>query len=108
MQNARRGPKFYQVQREVNNAIGVEMVQHGADDEFTGHTDESVFVFGPKGEYKELQGLMAIQQWYDNEFHRRNTGNAKLTGGVPAGAPPGIRGVVQADGTIRPVTFGKR
>jgi hypothetical protein len=108
VQNARRGPKFYEVQREVNNAIGVEMVQHGADDEFTSHTDESVFVFGPKGEYKELHGLMAIQQWYENEFHGRDTGNAKSTGGVPAGVTPGIRGVVQPDGTIRPVTFGKR
>ncbi len=108
VQNARRGPKFYQVQSEVNNAIGVQMVQHGADDEFTGHADESIFVFGPQGEYEELHGLNAVQQWYENQFHGRKTLDANFPGGVPAGVTPGIRGVVQADGTIRPVTFGKR
>ena len=107
VQNARRGPKFYEVQREVNNAIGCEMVQHGADDEFIGHADESIFVFGPQIEYKELQGLMAIQSG-TTPIPRAQTADAKATGGVPAGVTPGIRGEVQADGTIRPVTFGKR
>jgi hypothetical protein len=110
VQNARRGPKFYDVQREVNNAIGVEMVQHGADDEFTGHAGDTIFVFPPSGKLPpiELNGLSAIQQWYENQFHGRKTADAKSTGGVPAGVTPGIRGVVQADGTIRPPTFGKR
>ena len=107
VQNVRRGPKFYEVQREVNTAIGVEMVQHGADDEFTGHADETIFVFGPKGEYAELQGLMKIQEWYDNQFHGRKTADANATGGVPPGVKPGIRGVVQPDGTVRPFNFRK-
>jgi hypothetical protein len=108
VQNARLGPKFYDVQSAVNNAIGVEMVQHGADDEFTGHADESIYVFGPGGEYEELQGLNKIQEWYDGQFHGRRTADATRTGGVPAGVTPGIRGVVQPDGSIRPVNFRKR
>ena len=108
VQNARRGPKFYEVQSAVNNAIGVEMVQHGADDEFTGHMDESIIVFGPQGEYQELHGLNKIQDWYNNQFQGRNTADATRTGGVSTGLTPGIRGVVQPDGSIRPVTFRKR
>jgi len=108
VQNARLGPKFYDVQREVNTAIGVEMVQHGADDEFTGHVDETIFVFGPQGQYEELLGLNAIERWYDNQFHGRKTADAQFPGGVPPGVTPGIRGVVQADGSVRPVKFGKR
>ena len=107
VQNVRRGPKFYEVQSEVNRAIGVEMVQHGADDEFTGHADESIFVFGPVGQYEELQGLAAIERWYNNQFHGRKTLDAQFPGGVPAGVTPGIRGVVQPDGSIRPPKFGK-
>jgi len=107
VQNARRGPKFYEVQREVNNAIGVKMVQHGADDEFTGHADETIFVFGPGGEYEELNGLPRIQEWYDSEFHGRKTADAHARGGVPKGIQPGIRGVVQRDGSIRPPIFRK-
>jgi hypothetical protein len=105
VQNARRGPKFFEVQRLVNNAIGVEMVQHGAEDEFTGHSDDSIFVFGPKGEYEELHGIAQIQGWY-NKICRR-TLDKDFTGGVPSGLSPGIRGVVQPDGSIRPVNFRK-
>jgi hypothetical protein len=108
VQNVRRGPKFYEVQSEVNNAIGVPMVQHGADDEFTAHGDETIYVFGPQGEHQELQGLAEIERWYNTQFHGRKTLDSKSPGGVPAGVTPGIRGVVQADGTIRPVNFGKR
>ena len=108
VQNVRRGPKFYEVQRQVNNAIGVEMVQHGAEDEFTGHSDETIFVFSPMGgQPMELHRLMEIQRWYENEFHGRQTADATARGGVPAGVPPGIRGVVQADGSIRPINFRK-
>jgi len=106
--NARRGPKFYEVQRLVNYAIGVDMVQHGADDEFTGHSDETIFVFSPRGgPPRELHGLGEIQRWYETEFRGRRTADATARGGVPAGVTPGIRGVVRPDGTIRPVTFRK-
>lgn len=107
VQNVRRGPKFYEVQTEVNRAIGVEMVQHGADDEFTGHAEESIFVFGPEGQNEELHGLAAIERWYNDQFHGRKTLDAQFQGGVRAGFSPGIRGVVQSDGTIRPPKFGK-
>jgi len=106
--NARRGPKFYEVQRLVNYALGVDMVQHGAEDEFTGHSDESIFIFSPKGGApEELHGLSAIQRWYDNEFHGRRTADSTALGGVPPGVTPGIRGVVRPDGSVRPVTFRK-
>ena len=103
--NVRRGPKLYEVQRHVNNAIGVEMVQHGAEDEFMGHSEDTIFAFGPKGEYEELHGLAQIQKWY--EKLGRKTLDKDFTGGVPQGVKPGIRGVVQADGSIRPVNFRK-
>jgi hypothetical protein len=105
VQNARRGPKFYEVQRQVNNAIGAEMVQHGAEDEFTAHSNDSIFVFGPKGEYEELHGITQIQEWY-NRICRR-TLDKDFPGGVPAGVTPGIRGVVQSDGSIRSINFRK-
>jgi hypothetical protein len=71
-------------------------------------SDETIFVFSPKGEQpKELHGLVDIQRWYDNEFHGRQTADANARGGVPAGVTAGIRGVVQADGSIRPVSFRK-
>lgn len=67
--NVRRGPKFYQVQSRVNSAMGLEMVQHGAEDEYTGHSEDSIFVFGPHGEYEELHGRLSIENWY-GKFNR--------------------------------------
>lgn len=104
--NVRHGPRFYEVQRRINATIGADMVQHGAEDEYTGHSDDSIFVFGPKGEYEELRGMAHVQSWYDK--FRRKTLDANFRGGVPAGVKPGIRGVVQPDGSIRPVPLRKR
>jgi len=52
--------------------------------------------------------LNKIQEWYDKQFRGRPTADATRTGGVPSGVTPGIRGVVQPDGSIRPVNFRKR
>ena len=60
-----RGPRFYEVQKLVNTAIGADMVQHDADELYGEHSDEAVFVFGPKGEREELHSLAQIQSWYD-------------------------------------------
>jgi hypothetical protein len=103
--NVRHGPQFYEVQRRINASIGADMVQHGAEDEYKGHSDDSIFVFGPKGEYDELRGMAQVQSWY-NKF-RRNTLDANFLGGVPADKKPGIRGIVQPDGSIRPVSLRK-
>jgi hypothetical protein len=80
--NVRHGPKFYEVQRRINAAIGADMVQHGPEDEYTGHSDDSIFVFGPQGEYEELRGMAQVQSWYDK--FRRKTLDAHFRGGVPA------------------------
>ena len=103
--NVRHGPRFYEVQRRLNAAMGAEMVQHGAEDEFTGHSNDSIFVFGPNGECEELRGLAQIQSWYDR--FGRQTLDANFRGGVPPGVTPGIRGVVRPDGSIRPVSLRK-
>ena len=110
--NVRHGPRFYEVQRLVNNAIGSEMLQHGAEDEYKGHSEDTIFVFYPSAQNqyplgRRLDGLTAIQAWYENEFRGRRTANAKSPSGVPAGVTPGIRGIVQPDGSIRPANIRK-
>ena len=106
-QDARRGPKFYEVQRWVNNAIGKPMVQHGAEDEYLDHSDdadETIFVFFPeKKEPKILRGPAEIKAWYANEFMGRKPliHDALPTAVPPPGASP-IRGVI-SNGRFRAV-----
>ncbi len=106
-QDARRGPKFYDVQKFVNSAIGKPMVQHGAEDEYLDHStekDETIFVFFPeKREPKLLRGPAETKAWYGKELKGRTPliHNAAPTAVPPPGAPP-IRGVI-SDGKFRPV-----
>jgi hypothetical protein len=106
-QDARRGPKFYEVQRFVNDAIGKPMVQHGAEDEYLDHSDdldETIFAFFPEArEPKILHGPAEIRAWYGKELKGRTPliHDAEPSAIPPAGASP-IRGVI-SDGKFRPV-----
>jgi hypothetical protein len=106
-QDARRGPKFYDVQKFVNNAIGKPMVQHGAEDEYLDHSkdlDENIFVFFPEErDPKVLHGPAETKAWYAKELKGRTPliHDAAPTGTPPAGASP-IRGVI-SNGKFRPV-----
>lgn len=110
-QDARCGPKFYEVQRFVNSAIGKPMVQHGADDEYLDHSedaDETIFVFFPeKRDPEVLQGPAQTKAWYANEFLGRKPliHDAAPTAVPPAGASP-IRGVI-SNGRFRPVDVSR-
>jgi len=106
-QDARCGPKFYEVQRFVNNAIRKPMVQHAAEDEYLDHSDdadETIFVFFPeKKDPKVLRGPAETKDWYAKEFLGRKPliHDAVPTAVPPAGASP-IRGVI-SNGRFRAV-----
>ena len=110
-QDARCGPKFYEVQRFANSAIGKPMVQHGADDEYLDHSedaDETIFVFFPeKRDPEVLRGPAETKAWYANEFLGRKPliHDAAPTAVPPAGASP-IRGVI-SNGRFRPVDVSR-
>jgi hypothetical protein len=110
-QDARRGPKFYDVQRFVNRGIGKPMVQHGAEDEYLDHStdlDETIFVFFPEERRpKVLHGPAEIRTWYAKEFRGRTPliHDAPPTAVPPPGAAP-IRGVI-SDGRFRPVDISR-
>ncbi len=110
-QDARRGPKFYDVQKFVNSAIGKPMVQHGAEDEYLDHSteeDETIFVFFPEErEPKLLRGPAETRAWYAKELKGRTplVHDAPPAAVPPPGAPP-IRGVI-SNGKFRPVDLSQ-
>lgn len=60
-----RGPKLPMVQDYVNRRLGVPMVQHGAQAQYTDHADERIDVFGPNGEQFTLKNAKQTKLWYE-------------------------------------------
>jgi len=60
-----RGPKFYAVQDFINRRIGADMVQHAAEAQYAGHSDEDIHVFTPYGDCYTLRGRHAVEAFYD-------------------------------------------
>jgi hypothetical protein len=61
------GLEFETIRRELNAAIGVDMVQHGAEAQFAWHGDEAIIVVlpgGPQLQFKILANAEAVQSWY--------------------------------------------
>ena len=61
------GLEFETIRRELNDAMGVEMVQHGAEAQFAGHGDEAIIVIfpdGPQPQFKVLLDAESVQRWY--------------------------------------------
>jgi len=107
-QDARRGPKFYEVQEFVNSAIGKPMVQHGAEDEYLDHStdlEETIFVFFPEERQpKFLRGPAETRAWYERELKgRKPLIHDAPPRVVPRPGPTGILGVYSQDGTYRSV-----
>jgi hypothetical protein len=62
------GIEFDKIRRELNNAMGVDMVQHGAEAQFAWHGDEPIIVIlpdGPQLQFKILGNAEAVQRWYE-------------------------------------------
>lgn len=110
-QDARRGPKFYEVQRFVNDAIGKPMVQHGAEDEYLDHStdwDENVFVFFPEERQpKVLRGPAEIRAWYASELKgRKPLVHDAAPSAIPTPGAAPIRGVI-SNGKFRSVDLSQ-
>lgn len=61
------GMEFETIRKELNGAIGEEMVQHGAEAQFAWHSDEPITVVlpdGPQLQYLVLGNAEAVQSWY--------------------------------------------
>lgn len=61
------GQAFETIRRELNDAMGVDMVQHGSEAQFAWHGDEPIVVIlpdGPQLQYEILGNAEAVQQWY--------------------------------------------
>ncbi|HTZ58670.1 MAG TPA: hypothetical protein VMB49_11255 [Acidobacteriaceae bacterium] len=66
-----RPPRLAALERFINSRIGSQMIQHGGQFQFSEHTNDTVEVFGPKGE--SFVGPAA--PWYAKHFpHRRAPG----------------------------------
>lgn len=61
------GLEFETIRRELNDGMGVDMVQHGAEAQFAGHGDEPINVILPEGpglKFLMLENAEAVQSWY--------------------------------------------
>jgi hypothetical protein len=61
------GLEFETIRKALNDAIGVDMVQHGAEAQFAWHGDEPITVIfpdGPQLQFKVLGNAEAVQRWY--------------------------------------------
>ena len=61
------GLEFETVRKALNEAIGVDMVQHGAEAQFAWHGDEPITVIipdGPQLQFQVLGNAEAVQRWY--------------------------------------------
>jgi hypothetical protein len=64
-------PRLLALERFINGRIGSQMIQHGGQFQFSEHTNDTVEIFGPKGE--SFVGPAA--PWYAQHFpHRRAPG----------------------------------
>lgn len=60
------GMEFETIRKALNEAIGVDMVQHGAEAQFAWHGDEPITIIYPSErlEFKVLLNAEAVQRWY--------------------------------------------
>ncbi len=65
-----RGPRFYRIQSFINTRLGTSMIQHSGEAQYADHSEDTIDVFGPKGQYNHLVGVWEIRSWY--ERHNRD------------------------------------
>ena len=61
--------EFDKVQKALNDLMGVEMVQHGAEAQFAWHGDEPITVASPNWSHLLLHDAVTVQGWY-NDLNR--------------------------------------
>lgn len=66
-----RGPKFYAIQNDINRRIGVPMIQHGGEAQFTDHSEQSIDMFTPDGGEVTLLNRNTVQSYYTKFWKRR-------------------------------------
>lgn len=67
------GLEFETIRRELNAAMGVDMVQHGAEAQFAWHGDEPITLVSPDGpglQFLVLANVEAVMGWY-REMNRK-------------------------------------
>ena len=96
-----RSPEIGAVLEYVNHAIGVPMLQHGGEAQYAPHTDDTVEVFGPKGEAHTLKGRDEIVKWYKFAFQREPIDPKTQTfAGAKYVAPPSQIRVATSEGGV--------
>jgi hypothetical protein len=65
---------LWDIVRELNRRIGVEMVQHGSEAQYAPHSEDTILVFNPRGLQWVLKGQSAIETFYFNHFKGRAAG----------------------------------
>lgn len=68
-----RSPWLTQIQKWINDRIGAEVVQHSGETQYKDHTDQTIDVFGPKGEYFTTATEAAVRATYRYLFDQRFT-----------------------------------
>ena len=66
-----RGPRLTPIQEYVNRRLGIPMVQHGGEMQYTVHSEQSIDVFGPRGEQCTILNEYSIRAWYRERFQGR-------------------------------------
>jgi hypothetical protein len=74
-----RSRDFFDTQHFLNRRIGAPMVQHGEQETYMRHTDETLDLFRPDGGVEEVSGRAAIKRVYRELFE----GRASAGKGVP-------------------------
>jgi hypothetical protein len=65
-----RGPRLIPIMEFINGRIGVDMVQHGGEAQYAGHSEQSIDAFGPGCEHVTLLNELTVRAWYRDRFQR--------------------------------------
>lgn len=103
-QSHMRGPRFFQIRDFVNTRLGKPLIQHGGEAQYADHSDDTIDVFGPKGEHTQLTGAAEIAQWYQR--WERDVIDRKKT--APLGGPDPKQTPEQLRAQFRVLPGGKR
>lgn len=67
-----RGPRVVPVMDFINRNIGVPVVQHGGEMQYTDHSEQSIDVFGPQGQQCTILNQFSVRAWYETTFQGRS------------------------------------
>jgi len=81
-----RSPEFFDVQHYLNSRMGVPMIQHGAQESYSAHTDEEVLIFWPDGiTVSEAHSKAEIEAFYSSILGGRQTHQAGASSQTASG-----------------------